>query len=284
MKLASQHVSVALSGDGGDELFGGYNRYIYAPKVWQRMGWMPPSLRRVVGAGLRILPSGTINRLAGRLAFRAGVAQPGDKAHKLGQRLRQMHSIDDLYTSLVSEWPQPEAMVIGGYIPSNLLVQRAQWPKLADPVSRMMALDGLTYLPDDILVKVDRASMAVSLETRAPFLDRNLIEFAWSLPMHMKIRGGQGKWLLRQLLDRYLPRELTERPKMGFGIPLDTWLRGPLRDWAESLLAEDRLRREGYFRPEPVRAAWRAHLAGQASYGYRLWSVLMFQAWLEVNS
>ena len=148
----------------------------------------------------------------------------------------------------------------------------------------MMALDGLTYLPDDILVKVDRAAMAVSLETRAPFLDRGVIEFAWSLPMHMKIRDGQGKWLLRRLLDRHVPRALVERPKMGFGIPLDAWLRGPLRDWAESLLAEDRLRREGYLNPEPVRAAWRAHLAGQASYGYRLWSVLMFQAWLEDNT
>ena len=210
------------------------------------------------------------------LSRRVGIAMPGDKAHKLGRRLRDMRSLDDLYVSLVSEWPQPEAMVVDGYMPPNLLDDRASWPALADPVARMMALDGLTYLPDDILVKVDRAAMAVSLETRAPFLDRGVIEFAWSLPMYMKIRDGQGR-----LLDRHVPRALVERPKMGFGIPLDAWLRGPLRDWAESLLAEDRLRREGYLNPEPVRAAWRAHLAGQASYGYRLWSVLMFQAWLE---
>lgn len=281
MKLARQHVTVALSGDAGDEMFGGYNRYFLAPKVWRRLGWMPLPLRRAMGAGLTALPSEMINRLAGPLARRAGIAHPGDKAHKLGHRLRAMRSMDDLCVSLVSEWPDAESMVVGGFMPPNLLDERARWPRLADPVARMMALDGLTYLPDDILVKVDRAAMAVSLETRAPFLDRDLIEFAWSLPMHMKIRNGQGKWLLRRLLDRYVPGELVERPKMGFGIPLDAWLRGPLRDWAESLLAENRLRREGYLKPAPIRAAWKAHLAGQASYGYRLWSVLMFQAWLE---
>ena len=145
----------------------------------------------------------------------------------------------------------------------------------------MMALDGLTYLPDDILVKVDRASMAVSLETRAPFLDRDVIEFAWSLPMGMKLRGGQGKWLLRKLVDRHVPAALMNRPKMGFGIPLDDWLRGPLREWAEGLLAEDRLRQEGFFDPKPIRTTWLRHLRGEGSYGYRLWSVLMFQAWLE---
>jgi asparagine synthase (glutamine-hydrolysing) len=222
--------------------------------------------------------------LASPIARGLGIALPGDKAHKLGRSLHEIRSLDDLYVSLVSEWPQAESMVVDGHIPSNLLDDRTRWPELADPVARMMVLDGLTYLPDDILVKVDRAAMAVSLETRAPFLDRAVMEFAWSLPMHMKIRDGQGKWLLRQMLKRYVPPALVERPKMGFGIPLDAWLRGPLRDWAESLLGEDRLRREGYLRPEPVRAAWRAHLAGQASYGYRLWSVLMFQAWLEANS
>lgn len=283
MKLARRHVTVALSGDAGDELFGGYNRYVHAPKVWQRMGWMPLPMRRALGAGLTALPIDTINRLAGPLTKRAGIVLPGNKAHKLGHRLREMRGMDDLYVSLVSEWPQAGSMVVGGDIPPNLLDERSRWPKLADPVARMMALDGLTYLPDDILVKVDRAAMAVSLETRAPFLDRNVVEFAWSLPMQMKIRNGQGKWLLRQLLDRYVRRELVERPKMGFSIPLDAWLRGPLREWADSFLAEDRLRREGYLEPGPIRKAWKAHLAGQASYGYRLWSVLMFQAWLEAN-
>jgi asparagine synthase (glutamine-hydrolysing) len=284
MKLARRHVTVALSGDAGDELFGGYNRYFLAPKVWRSIGWMPLPLRRALGTCLTALSVENINRFAGPFSHRVGVALPGDKAHKLGRRLRDVRGMDDLYASLVSEWPQPKAMVVDGHMPSNLVDDRDRWPRLADPVSRMMALDGLTYLPDDILVKVDRAAMAVSLETRAPFLDRSVIEFAWSLPMHMKIREGQGKWLLRQLLDRHVPRALMERPKMGFGIPLDDWLRGPLRDWAESLLAEDRLRLEGYLNPAPVRAAWKAHVAGQASYGYRLWSVLMFQAWLEVNT
>jgi asparagine synthase (glutamine-hydrolysing) len=281
MKLARQHVTVALSGDAGDELFGGYNRYFLAPRVWRNVGWMPMPLRRALGAGLTSLSVDTINRFAGPLSRRAGIAQPGDKAHKLGRRLREMRSIDDLYVSLVSEWPQPEAMVVNGHMPFNLVDERAHWPKLANPVARMMVLDGLTYLPDDILVKVDRAAMAVSLETRAPFLDRGVIEFAWSLPMHMKIRNGQGKWLLRHLLDRYLPRSLVERPKMGFGIPLDQWLRGPLREWAEELLNEDRLKLEGYLNPAPIRQVWNDHISGKSNYGYRLWSVLMFQAWLE---
>jgi len=212
-----------------------------------------------------------------------GIAQPGDKAHKLGRRLRQVESIDDLYASLVTEWPDAETMVVDGHIPPNLLDNRARWPALQDPVARMMALDGLTYLPDDILTKVDRASMAVSLETRAPFLDRDVMEFAWRLPMHMKLRDGKGKWILRQLLDRHVPAVLIDRPKMGFSIPLDQWLRGPLRHWAGDLLAEDRLRHEGYLRPEVITRTWRAHLNGEGSFGYRLWSILMFQAWRELQ-
>ena len=167
-----------------------------------------------------------------------------------------------------------------GHVGPTYLDDRTRWPRLSDPVARMMALDGLTYLPDDILVKVDRASMAVSLETRAPFLDRDVMEFAWSLPMSMKLRDGRGKWILRQLLDRHVPRALVERPKMGFGIPLDDWLRGPLRQWAGDLLAEDRLRREGYLHPQAITRTWNAHLRLQGNFGYRLWSVLMFQAWL----
>lgn len=281
MKLARQSVSVALSGDAGDELFGGYNRYVHGPKSWSRIGWMPPALRRAVGVSMTALPATTVNRVFGPLAARFGVALPGDKAHKLGSRLSNVGNIDDLLVSLVSEWQDPAGMVIGGHMPPNLLDQRSLWPKLSDPVARMMALDGLTYLPDDILVKVDRASMAVSLETRAPFLDRKVVEFAWSLPMHMKLRDGQGKWLLRRLVERHVPSAMMNRPKMGFSIPLDEWLRGPLRAWAESLLDGDRLKREGYLDPLPIRLAWERHQRGEASYGYRLWSVLMFQAWSE---
>ena len=281
MKLARQHVTVALSGDAGDEFFGGYNRYFLGPTTWRRIGWMPAPLRRSLGSAMTAVPAHTVNHLAAPLARRLGVAQPGDKAHKLGLRLRRVESIDDLYVSLVTEWPDAATMVLGGHIPPNLLDARDQWPRLQDPVARMMALDGLTYLPDDILTKVDRASMAVSLETRAPFLDRDVMEFAWRLPMHMKLRDGKGKWILRQLLDRHVPRALIERPKMGFGIPLDQWLRGPLCEWAGDLLAEDRLRLEGYLQPEEITRTWQAHLRGEGSFGYRLWSVLMFQAWLQ---
>lgn len=283
MSTARRHVTVALSGDAGDEFFGGYNRYFLGPAAWRSIGWMPSPLRRGVGGLMTAVPASTLNRLGGALSKRFGIAHPGDKAHKLGRRLRHVEGVDDLYVSLVTEWPDAADMVVHGHIPPNLLDERGHWPKLGDPVARMMALDGLTYMPDDILVKVDRAAMAASLETRAPFLDRDVMEFAWTLPMRMKLREGKGKWILRQLLDRYVPRTLIERPKMGFGIPLDQWLRGPLRDWAEALLAEDRLRREGYFDPVPIRVAWMRHVRGEASHGYRLWSVLMFQAWLEAQ-
>ena len=288
MKLARQHVTVALSGDAGDEFFGGYNRYFLGPATWKKIGWMPLPMRRLLGAGMTALPASTINTLAGPLGRRLGIAQPGDKAHKLGLRLRTVRDMDDLFVSLVNEWPDAAGMVNVGHVGPNAvghvgptyLDDRTRWPRLSDPVARMMALDGLTYLPDDILVKVDRAAMAVSLETRAPFLDHRVMEFAWSLPMSMKLRDGRGKWILRQLLDRHVPRALVERPKMGFGIPLDDWLRGPLRDWAGDLLAEDRLRREGYLHPQAITRTWNAHLRRQGNFGYRLWSVLMFQAWL----
>lgn len=284
MKLVRQHVTVALSGDGGDEFFGGYNRYFLAPKIWSRIGWMSTPVRRVVGFGLMAASAPALNsrfRMPERVL---GIGRPLDRAFKLGQRLRQVRSIDDVYASLVSEWPNAGTLVVNcDEVPPNLLDDRERWPRLANPVARMMAVDALTYLPGDIMAKVDRASMAASLETRAPFLDREVVEFAWSLPMQNKIRNGRGKWLLRQLLDRYVPRTLIERPKQGFGIPLDEWLRGPLRDWAEDLLSEDRLRGDGFFRPSVVRQTWGRHLRRNGSYGYRLWSILMFQAWLQAE-
>ena len=281
MRLARRHVTVALSGDGGDEFFGGYNRYVFGPRVWNRIRRIPAPLRRLIGTGLSSIPLSWGNNLAAPLARRIGIAQAGDKAQKLGLRMQRVQSLDDLYAALVSEWPDAERMVIGGVVPPNLLDDRAIWPRLRDPVARMMALDALTYLPDDILVKVDRAAMAVSLETRAPFLDRDVVEFAWTLPMSMKLRDGRGKWILRLLLDRYVPRELVDRPKMGFSIPLDAWLRGPLREWAGEHLAEDRLRREGFLNVAPIQTTWAKHLRGEGSFGYRLWSVLMFEAWMD---
>lgn len=283
MQLARRHVTVALSGDAGDEFFGGYNRYFLGPALWRRIGWMPQPARRFLGSALTAFSSHTINAVAGPVSRHFGIAQPGDKAHKLGLRLRDVRDMDDLYVSLVTEWPDASGMVVDGRIPCNLLDTRGQWPKLGDPVARMMALDGVTYLPDDILVKVDRAAMAVSLETRAPFLDHRVVEFAWRLPQQLKLRNGQGKWILRQLLDRHVPRNLIERPKMGFGIPLDQWLRGPLKAWAGDLLSEARLQRDGYLRPKAITRTWNTHLRGEGSFGYRLWSVLMFQAWLNEN-
>jgi asparagine synthase (glutamine-hydrolysing) len=277
MKLVKQHVTVALSGDGGDELFAGYNRYTYAPKVWDKLGGLPQMLRDGVAKSLTAIPAATINRLANSF----GVAQVGDKAHKLGQRLANVASIDDLYISLVSEWGDASDLVIDAPELPYLLNDRDRWPEIDDSAARMMALDTLSYLPDDILVKVDRAAMAVSLETRAPFLDKDVVEFAWQLPMNFKLRNGQGKWILRQLLYKHVPQKLVERPKMGFSIPLDDWLRGPLREWAEPLLDENRLISEGLINPEPVRRAWQQHQQGKANFGYRLWSVLMFQSWLD---
>lgn len=280
MALARRHVTVALSGDGGDEVFGGYNRYFVGPRVWKALRVLPHPLRRQLGRVLTGVSPMQWDRIGRPLARLLHQAQLGDKAHKLGRRLQSVRNIDDLYVALVTEWDDAERVVIGSAITPTTIARREAWPALADPVARMMAVDGLTYLPDDILVKVDRASMAVSLETRAPFLDHRVVEFAWRMPMSMKIAGGQGKFLLRRVLDRHVPRVLVDRPKMGFGIPLDAWLRHELCDWAESLLSRDALARGGYFDVDAVRTAWEGHLAGTHAYGYRLWSVLMFQAWL----
>jgi asparagine synthase (glutamine-hydrolysing) len=195
----------------------------------------------------------------------------------------ESESSDALYHRLVAHWDNPSSLVIGGFEPPTLLKEHAPALPGLDNIQRMMALDMLTYLPDDILVKVDRAAMGVSLETRVPFLDHRVVEFAWRLPQSLKLRDGQTKWILRQVLYRHVPRALIERPKMGFGVPIGTWLRGPLRDWAESLLDETRLRQEGFFRPEPIRQKWKEHLSGQRNWQYHLWDVLMFQAWLETN-
>lgn len=283
MDVARRDVTVALSGDGGDEFFGGYSRYFLAPRVWRWMSRLPAGLRAALGSGMSAVPAGWVNRCARLLPRGGGVALPGDKLHKLAQRMRGVHDVDDLYVALVSEWRDTHVVAgeAGGH--PTLLSRRDAWPRLAEPEARMMALDALTYLPDDILVKVDRAAMAVSLETRAPFLDTDVMEFAWSLPLSMKLREGRGKWITRRLLDRYVPRALVDRPKMGFTVPLDGWLRGPLRDWAEGLLQADRLRREGFLDPAPIRALWRRHLRGTGAFGQRLWSVLMFEAWLDAG-
>jgi asparagine synthase (glutamine-hydrolysing) len=281
-ELARQHVTVALSGDAGDELFGGYDRYLVASGLWRKMSGVPRPLRAVAAKAATAVPAGVWTRFGNS----AGSVLPkllqmkrlGDKVHR-GAALLHSESDADLYDGLLSLWRDPASVVIGaGGDPG---ASAALLPAGLHGIDRMMATDMLGYLPDDILVKVDRAAMAVSLETRAPFLDRDVVEFAWRLPFRMKIRDGETKWVVRRLLDRLVPKELIERPKMGFGVPVGEWLRGPLRDWAEALLDPRRLREGGFFRPEPIEQLWQAHLRGTFDEQYRLWGILMFQSWLE---
>jgi asparagine synthase (glutamine-hydrolysing) len=254
--------------------------------MWKNIASAPMTLRSLAAKAVMCIPSGAWEKMAGAagplLPHSLQFANFGDKLHK-GAAVLKSRSVSELYSKLVSHWHDPASVVIGGYEPPTLISELG--PELAalDNVQRMMALDMLTYLPDDILAKVDRAAMGVSLETRVPFLDHRVVEFAWRLPQSLKLRDGQTKWILRQVLYRHVPRTLIERPKMGFGVPIGNWLRGPLRDWAESLLDETRLRQEGFFRPEPIRQKWKEHLSGQRNWQYHLWDVLMFQAWLETN-
>ena len=278
-QLARRKVTVSLSGDAGDELFAGYNRYTLTKNIWEKIAWAPPALRALLAAGVRALsPAAWDGLWAFTVPTSLRHANIGDKLHK-GAGALASKDLDDLYLSLVTHW-DPEGLVIGGAESATCL--RGNRPLLEglDDMQRMMALDTLTYLPDDILVKVDRAAMGVSLETRVPFLDHRVVEFAWRLPQEMKLRDGVGKWILREVLSRHVPKALIERPKMGFGVPIDSWLRGPLKEWAEELLNENRLRKEGYLNPVPIKKKWEEHLSGRRNWQYPLWDVLMFQAWL----
>ena len=282
-QLARRHVTVSLSGDGGDELFGGYNRYSFSASLWQRLSAIPMPVRRLLAEMLIRLSPQSLNRVAAHTPLALRWANVGDKLHK-GAGIMTARSAAELYRSMVSSWLRPDDVVLGGVEPSLMLNQAISAPTGLAAIERMMLLDLQSYLPDAILTKVDRAAMGVSLETRVPLLDHRVVEFAWRLPMEYKLRKENKhhvtKWALRQVLFRHVPKSLVERPKMGFGVPIDSWLRGPLRPWAEDLLSESRLKREGYFSPAPIRQKWTEHLSGQRNWQDQLWCVLMFQAWL----
>ncbi|HWR97728.1 MAG TPA: asparagine synthase (glutamine-hydrolyzing) [Candidatus Methanoperedens sp.] len=281
--LARRHVTVCLTGDGGDELLAGYNRHVWAGRLTCALRAAPQFLRRAAAALLTLPSPAAWDRLYHAaeplLPGSLRLELPGAKAHKLAGVL-DAASPEALYRALVTHWGDADALVPGTSEPLDH-AGRAPLPPETDPLALMQLRDQLCYLPDDILVKVDRASMAVALEVRPPFLDHRLVEHCWRLPPRLKVHRGQGKWALRRILRRHLPPELVERPKMGFGIPIGDWLRGPLRPWAESLLGESRLRQEGFLDPAPIRRAWSEHLSGQVERQYLLWDVLMFQAWFE---
>jgi asparagine synthase (glutamine-hydrolysing) len=282
-QLARSQVSVSLSGDGGDELFGGYDRYLLSEGLRSRVGRLPGVLRTPLATALKAVSPHVWDRgfrMVG--GGRMGDALTGERVHKFAALL-ELEGPQAFYRQMLSHWPDPTAIVPGATEPATLLADAANWPPSGDFVSQMMYLDLLTYLPDDILVKVDRASMGVSLESRAPLLDHRIVEFAWRLPRQAKIRGGRGKWLLRRTLDRYVPRALVERPKMGFGVPIDEWLRGELKEWAGDLLAPALLKRQGYLNAGLVEQKWKEHTSGQRNWQFPLWDVLMFQAWLAAQ-
>ncbi|HEY8127376.1 MAG TPA: asparagine synthase (glutamine-hydrolyzing) [Hyphomicrobium sp.] len=281
---ARREVTVALSGDAGDELLGGYNRYVIGPKLWRALAPPPQALRHLLGEVIGNMPRWGWTGLQLAPALGRGLAPFVDKAYKLGPALGEMQGVDDLYKALVTEWTPGQAPALRASRFKSAIDDDSRYADIREAEHRMMLLDGLTYLPDDILTKVDRAAMAVSLETRVPLLDHRVAAVAWRLPMRMKIRDGKSKWALRQILYRHVPQSLVERPKAGFAIPVGQWLRGPLADWAEALLDESRLRAEGYLDCDHVRKLWTEHRSGTRDWTARLWNVLMFQAWLASQS
>ena len=264
-------------------MFAGYPRYLLFEKLWRLISLFPRKFRGGLAAALKAISVGRwdnlIQLLRPVMIQKSGLSLSGIRIHRIADLMAHADSQYELYLKLIQAGG-PESPVLGGHEPPTTFANRSDWAVLS-PIPSVMLLDLQTYLCDDILVKVDRASMGVSLESRMPFLDHRVVEFAWRIPLGLKVRRGQGKWLLRQVLDRYVPRHLVERPKMGFGVPVGAWLRGPLRDWAGCLLDERRLRAEGYIDPVWVRRHWTEHLSAQHDWSARLWPILMFQAWLD---
>ena len=283
-QLARQSVTVSLSGDAGDELFGGYNRYVWGGLIWNKVKWIPPSFRGVLSNIIQKVPVSAWDNIGSSLPKKYEVFSMGDKAYRMAHRLKIVRSLDDVYHSLVTEGYKEESLVIGGNSELKTKLNNCDLVSgIEESEQRMMLWDSLTYLPDDILTKVDRAAMGAGLETRIPFLDYRVVELAWRLPLNMKIKNGIGKWPVREVLYKYVPKELIERPKAGFAVPVGQWIRGPLREWADDLLDETRIRREGYFNYKLVNKLWSQHLSGRYDWTPRLWAILMFQAWLDTE-
>ena len=276
-RMTREHVTVALSGDGGDELFAGYNRYLQGAAIARTMSLAPQAVRQMLARALVTLTPASWDQIFSLVPASRRPRLAGDKVHKLAGVLGE----DEVgfYRQLISQWDGAWSLVKGATREHDILDDKLLRRRIGGHVEWMQYLDTLTYLPDDILTKVDRASMAVSLEARVPMLDHRVVEFAWRLPKRFKIRNGEGKWLLRQVLGRHVPKRLVERPKMGFGVPIDDWLRGPLKDWAEDLLEPGAMDQVGLLETEPIRQKWREHQSGRRNWQYFLWNVLMFEAW-----
>jgi asparagine synthase (glutamine-hydrolysing) len=279
-RFAREEVTVALAGDGGDELFGGYNRYVRTARVWSMFNQLPSPVRAAALAGLGSVPAGAWQFLSAA----TGETSPffGTKVRDSFDLMRSARSLEQLFTGLLCQWGRSSPV---GY-PDEAAAHSFDLTLVADAPAalRMMYCDGVSYLPDDLLCKVDRASMAASLEVRSPYLDHHVAAVAARIPMRFKVRGSTGKYILKQLLFRQAPRKLFQRPKVGFAIPIGEWLRGPLREWAEELLHANALADGGWFQPAPVRLAWRRHLAGEADLSPALWTVLAFQAWSRATA
>lgn len=278
-QMTRRHVTVSLSGDAGDELFGGYDRYRIAQKVHAAIGRIPRFARHIVGSGLGILPTNGVDSLMSPFLSGKNQASPGERVRMLSALMTD-ESEEKFYRTKISQWKDPHRLVPGATEPLTNLADPTQKLTRGGLFERMMYHDSMSYLPDDILVKTDRAAMSVGLETRVPMLDHRVVEFAWRLPLHMKVRDGHQKWLLKQVLFRRVPRELIERPKAGFAVPADEWIRGPLREWAEDLLSEQSLR-HGFLNPKIIRRKFHDHLNGRYGAHGSLWPVLMFQAWIR---